>query len=128
MIEAESSDILLLLKQGKHDIAEDRARHMLQCDKADAKWLYNVASYIKDAGDFKKADKLFKEIIKKSYSTDLIILGLSYFKLAEMNLDCRQLDKAIENAQKCLFYYPTHKKAKLLISQAKKAARISVTE
>lgn len=105
-------EIIGQLKQGEYALAEKNARYIFDKNPYESKWIYNVASKFQEIGDLRKARRLFKEIIKQAYTTDSMILGLTYFKLAEMDFEIKQFKKALLNLHKCLFYYPDHEKAK----------------
>ncbi len=105
-----------LFDEGNVDLAWEflKKRDKLYWNYGLCKLAYNCASFFHNSGMYSKAKKMYKilSLPGKSYPQ---IIGLSQFKLGMIYLSKGDKAKAERHFKNCLYFYPSHKKAKKIV-------------
>jgi SAM-dependent methyltransferase len=97
--------------------AEVLARRCASFDPAEQRVLYNVASQYLINDELDKAYDIYNALRKMILKGDRELIGLCYYKLAEISLKRDDTQSTQKYLQKCLNNYPQHKKARELMNE-----------
>lgn len=116
-VERIKADVQEYIARRELEQAAKGARSCISLDPAQHRVLYNVASQYLTNNEIDKAHDIYRELSDTVFKGDRELIGLCFYKLAEISVKKDDLSAAQKYLRKCLDNYPQHKRARQLLNE-----------